>query len=61
MQSAINKISKLLETEQKVLANLIEQEIQFQKIELQKGSELMNLADKAINEYYSKETDDLDW
>lgn len=61
MQTAMKKISKLPDIEQKKLASLIEQELKWQESETDLNTELSGLADEAINEHKAGKTEDLDW
>jgi len=61
MQTTINKIEKLPESEQKKLATLIEEELKWQEIESSASAELDQFVDEAISEYKSGKTLDSDW
>lgn len=61
MQTTINKIEKLPESEQKKLVTLIEEELKWQEIESRASTEFDQLVDEAISEHESGKTLDSDW
>ncbi len=61
MQNAIDKISELSEKEQKELANLIEQELKWQSMELKNDAKLEELANEAMKEFELGNTNEEEW
>jgi uncharacterized protein YdcH (DUF465 family) len=61
LKEVIAKVEKLKEDDQKAIARLIEEELQWDKTLNSTQTQLSNLANEAIEEYRKGKTSEKDW
>jgi hypothetical protein len=61
LKEVIAKVEQLKDEDQKTIAKLLEEELQWDKSIESSQSKLSNLANEALNEYRSGKTKEKDW
>lgn len=61
LKNVIAKVEQLKEDEQRTIAKLLEEEIQWDKTLYSTQKQLSNLANEALEEYHKGKTQEKDW